>query len=58
LNSITTPYTHPTTFENPGPGKYNIEKSKKDDIKTKVLLEETVKVPFLTGAERECNKRV
>lgn len=33
VNSITTPYTHPTNFENPGPGKYDHEKKKKDDIK-------------------------
>lgn len=33
---------------NPGPGKYDIEK-KKDDVKSKILMEETVKVPFNTA---------
>ena len=56
VNKIETPYTHPTNFENPGPGKYNLEK-KKDDIRTKILIEETVKVPFMSGGERDCNKK-
>ncbi|MFS8160349.1 MAG: hypothetical protein ACMG6E_09115 [Candidatus Roizmanbacteria bacterium] len=42
---------------NPGPGKYNHEK-KKDDIKTKILLEESVHVPFSSSVERECNRKV
>ena len=52
-----TPYTHPTNFKNPGPGKYNHEKSKIDDIKTKILLEETVHIPFGVSEERPCNKK-
>jgi hypothetical protein len=55
-NSILTPFTKPTSFENPGPGKYNHEK-KKDDIKTKILMEETLHVPFSSSCERECNRR-
>lgn len=35
-NKIETPFTKATSEENPGPGKYNLEK-KKDDIKTKIL---------------------
>ena len=57
VNNINTPYTHPTNFENPGPGKYDFEKKKKDDIKQKILMEEAVTVPFGSGAERDCNKK-
>ena len=42
-------------MHNPGPGKYYVEK-KKDDVKTKILMEETVKVPFNSSDERNCNK--
>lgn len=55
-NSMQTPFTKPTSFENPGPGKYNHEK-KKDDIKTKILMEETVHVPFNSSCERDCNRK-
>lgn len=48
VNQIETPYTHPTRFENPGPGKYNHEKTK-DDIRSKILQEDTVKIPFLSS---------
>ena len=49
------PFNRPQTQAYPGPGKYNIEK-KKDDVKTKILMEETVKVPFNSSDERVCNK--
>jgi hypothetical protein len=49
------PYTKPTSIKNPGPGEYNLEK-KKDDIKTKILMEEAVHVPFNSSCERECNR--
>ncbi len=49
------PYSRPQVISYPGPGKYNVEK-KKDDIKTKILNEETVKVPFNSSSERECHK--
>jgi hypothetical protein len=51
-----TPYTKPTHIHNPGPGKYNLERKKKD-LKTKVLSEDTVNIPFGTAAERECNRK-
>ena len=54
VNKIDAPYTKPTSALNPGPGKYNLEK-KKDDIKTKILLEDTVHVPFNSSVERDCN---
>jgi hypothetical protein len=41
---------------NPGPGKYNFEK-KKDDIKSRLLVEETVHVPFGSSEERGCLKK-
>lgn len=56
INKIETPYTHPTHFVNPGPGKYNHEK-KRDDIKTRLLVEETVHIPFGSSEERGCMKR-
>lgn len=56
INRIETPYTHPTSMLNPGPGKYNHEK-KKDDIKTRILMEETVHVPFGSSEERNCMKK-
>lgn len=56
INRIETPYTHPTSMLNPGPGKYNHEK-KKDDIKTRLLVEETVHVPFGSSEERGCMKK-
>ena len=56
INQITTPFTHPTHLENPGPGKYNHEK-RKDDIKARILTEETVHIPFGASAERDCNRK-
>lgn len=56
INRIDTPYTHPTSMLNPGPGKYNHEK-KKDDIKTRILMEETVHVPFGSSEERPCMRK-
>ena len=56
INKIDTPYTHPTHLLNPGPGKYNHEK-KKDDIQTRILMEETVRVPFGSSEERSCLKK-
>ena len=56
INRIETPYTHPTNLVNPGPGKYNHEK-KREDIKTRLLVEETVHVPFGSSEERTCMKK-
>ena len=56
VNRIETPYTHPTHMLNPGPGKYNHEK-KKDDIKTRLLVEDTVHVPFGSSEERACMRK-
>ncbi len=53
--NIEAPYSRPQVLNNPGPGKYNIDK-KKDDVKTKILMEETVKIPFNSSDERGCNK--
>ena len=56
-NEITTPYTKQTFLKNPGPGSYNPGKKKGDDIKSKLLLEETVHVPFGSSDERDVNKK-
>jgi hypothetical protein len=56
-NEIETPYTKQTFMKNPGPGSYNLGKKKGDDIKSKLLMEETVHVPFGSSNEREVNKK-
>jgi hypothetical protein len=56
-NEIDTPYTKQTFMKNPGPGSYNLGKKKGDDIKSKLLVEETVHVPFGSSNEREVNKK-
>lgn len=50
------PFTKPTCIQNPGPGKYNLEK-KKDDITTKILMEEAVRVPFSSSCKRDFNSK-
>lgn len=55
-NDITAPFTKQSYVkEVPGPGKYNHEK-KQDDIKNKIIREDTVYVPFSASGERECLK--
>ena len=44
-------------MKNPGPGSYNLGKKKGDDIKSKLLIEETVHVPFGSSNGREVNKK-
>ena len=41
-NEINAPFTKQTYIQNPGPGQYPINKKKGDDIKSKLLVEETV----------------
>ena len=41
-NELNAPYTKQTYLRNPGPGEYPIDKKKGDDIKTRLLQEETV----------------
>ena len=55
-NTIQAPYTKPTNIYNPGPGKYATGDKKKNDIKAKILNEETVKYPFNVSVTRDCNK--
>ena len=45
-NEFNAPYTKQTYLINPGPGQYPIEKKKGDDIKSRLLQEETVQVAF------------
>ena len=51
------PYTKQSYLKNPGPGQYFGGK-KKDDIKQRLLQEETVTVPFGASDDRLCNKPV
>ena len=57
-NEIGTPYTKQTFTKNPGPGSYVLDKKKGDDIKSKLLIEETVHVPFGSSDERDVNKKM
>ena len=50
------PYTKQTYIKNPGPGAYFPHKKKGDDIKSRLLVEETVHVPFGSMDPRDCNK--
>ena len=43
-------------MKNPGPGAYFPHKKKGDDIKSRLLVEETVHVPFGSMDPRDCNK--
>lgn len=54
---LNAPYTKQTYIKNPGPGQYFGGK-KKDDIKQRLLQEETVTVPFGASDDRPCNKQV
>ena len=56
-NELNTPYTKQSYLKNPGPGAYAVDKKKGDDIKSKLLMEETVTVPFGSSNEREVNKK-
>lgn len=56
-NKINAPYTKASFLQNPGPGQYFCNK-KKDDIKQRLLQEETVTVPFGASDSRACNKRI
>jgi hypothetical protein len=57
-NELATPFTKQTYLKNPGPGAYAVDKKKGDDIKSKLLMEETLHVPFGSSDEREVNKKV
>ena len=56
-NEGNAPYTKQTYMKNPGPGHYTLGKKKGDDIKSKLLIEETVNVPFGSSDERAVNKK-
>jgi len=45
-NELNAPYTKQTYIRNPGPDHYQVNKKKGDDIKSRLLVEETVHVPF------------
>ncbi len=54
---LNAPFTKQTYIKNPGPGQYFSNK-RKDDIKQRLLQEETVTVPFGGSDDRLCNKPV
>ena len=54
-NELSAPYTKATFNRNPGPGAY-LKSKKKEDIRARLLQEETVTVPFGASDERGCNK--
>jgi len=41
-NELNAPFTAQTYLENPGPNHYKVEKKKGEDIKSRLLQEETV----------------
>ena len=45
-NELNAPFTQQTFLANPGPGQYQIDKKKGDDIKSRLIQEETVSVAF------------
>lgn len=56
-NEIDAPFTKQTYTLNPGPGQYDHDK-KKNDMRSKILMEEAVHIPFNSSNERECNKKI
>ena len=57
-NELNAPFTKQTYLVNPGPQQYFIDKKKGDDIKSRLLQEETVQVAFNQQEERDCNKGI
>ena len=57
-NELNAPFTKQTYLGNPGPGQYAVGKKKGEDIKSRLLQEETVQVAFNQQEERDCNKDV
>jgi len=56
-NELAAPFTLATFNKNPGPGAY-LKSKKQEDIKARLLQEETTVVPFGASDERPCNKIV
>ena len=54
---MTAPFTKQTFNKNPAPNHY-FSKKKQEDVKARLLAEETVTVPFGTRDDRPCNKPV
>jgi hypothetical protein len=54
---LTAPFTKQTFTKNPAPNHY-FDKKRKDDVKARLLAEETVTVPFGSRDDRPCNKPV
>ena len=56
-NSLEAPYTKQTFKQNPASNFY-FDNKRKEDIKQRLLQEETVTVPFGSSDERPCNKAI
>ena len=56
-NELNAPFTKATFNKNPGPGAY-LKSKKNEDIKARLLQEETTTVPFGASDERPCNKLI
>mmetsp|Transcript_9990 Transcript_9990/g.15112 ORF Transcript_9990/g.15112 Transcript_9990/m.15112 type:complete len:229 (+) Transcript_9990:942-1628(+) len=52
-----TPYTRQTFSKNPGPGHYHNDK-KKNGVKDRIVMEETVHCAFASSEERTVNRKV
>lgn len=55
-NELNAPFTKATFIKTPGPGTYYKQK-KSEDIRKRLLQEETVSVPFGASDVRPCNKQ-
>jgi hypothetical protein len=55
-NELNAPFTRATYIKTPGPGHY-YKQRKNEDIKKRLLQEETVTVPFGASDVRPCNKQ-
>lgn len=56
-NDMRAPFTRQSYLKNPGPAHY-FNGKKKDDIKQRLLQEETITVPFGQSDDRPCNKQI
>lgn len=56
-NQMETPFTKQTYIQNPGPGAYKVEK-KKDEIKSKIMMDEAVHAAFNSSEVRDTNKKI
>lgn len=60
-NELDAPFTKQTYLQNPGPGSYSVNatKKKENELKSRILMEHSAQmhVPFNCSDERTCNKK-